>query len=589
MKTKLLCGLWLGMLALAGSALGAPGTNAYDEAGNYTPATFVNGANLGTGFGAWDLWNKLAELGDSTAGGGGNLNSTNGYSFRFMGDGTNGWCNGKRNLSGALQSNDVLSFTFTYNWDGGGRGVDIFCSTGQFANLIHVSGGNSFSVNGAVISTEWSPGAVVAVDITQQASGIQVHLTRTTNGTENLNYTTNILNAEPANGFSLYCGGYSCLPVDNVNYAIFMNNIKVVGEPPKTLTFTGGTWNPSATGDYPFELTRVGAVGDELVLTSSNTNAVTVPAGTNFITGSNTVSFNATVVSLTSGDATIIASNAASGAWAEYTVKPVAPMLSFTDGTWNPAATGDYNFTVERTGAVGDELVLTSSNTNAVTVPAGTNFVTGSNTVSFNATVVSLTAGPATIVASNAASGAWAEYVVTPVAPMLSFTAGTWNPSALGDYTYTVERQGAVGDDLVLSSSAPGVLTVPPAMTFDTGVNALTFTGTVVSLTGGPATIVASNAASGAWAEYVVTPVAPSGQFLGPLSYANTNLTVSTPPGFVPATIFGADCARVDGDWVWQVMTNGVDYTVSGTTNVVIPTAAPAPRRRIIRIDLLPI
>ena len=124
MKAKVLFGWLVGTLALAGSALGAPGVLAYDEAGNYTVTSFTNGSNLGTGFGAWDLWNKAAELGDSTAGGGGDLNSTNGYSFRFMGDGTTNsptsWCNGKRNFDGALQTGDVLSFTFTYNYDGGG-------------------------------------------------------------------------------------------------------------------------------------------------------------------------------------------------------------------------------------------------------------------------------------------------------------------------------------------------------------------------------------------------------------------------------------------------------------------------------------
>ncbi len=419
MKIKLLCGALIGMLALAGSAMGAPGVLAYDEAGNYTIATFVNGSNLGTGFGAWDLWNTPATLGDSTAGGGGNLNSTNGYSFRFMGDGAGGWCNGKRNFSGALQTSDVLSFTFTYNYDGGGRGVDIFCSTGQFANLIDVSGGNTFKVNGTTISTEWSPGAVVNVEITQQAAGIQVHLTRATNGTENLNYTTNILNAEPATGFSLYCGGYTCEPVDNVNYAIFMNDIKIMGEPRMSLTFTGGTWDPATLGNFAFELTREGAVSDEIVLTSSNTNSVTVPASVSFTTGSNTVSFNATVVSLTSGDATILASNVTSGAWATYDVKPVAPSLSFSGGTWDPSAVGAYPFELTRIGGVGDEIALSSTDAAVLTVPASVSFASGAATVSFDVTVVSMTNGNAKVIATNAASGAWAEYDVKPTTPAI--------------------------------------------------------------------------------------------------------------------------------------------------------------------------
>ncbi len=47
-----------------------------------------------------------------------------------MGDGAGGWCNGERPFA-ALQSGDVLSFTFTYNWDGGGRGVDLFPRAGS--------------------------------------------------------------------------------------------------------------------------------------------------------------------------------------------------------------------------------------------------------------------------------------------------------------------------------------------------------------------------------------------------------------------------------------------------------------------------
>jgi hypothetical protein len=319
---------------------------AYDEAGNYTLATFTNGSNLGYGFGAWELWNTLATLGDSTAGGGGDLNSTNGYSFRFMGDGADGWCNGKRNFANALQVSNVLTFTFTYNWDGGGRGVDIFSQSGQFANLINVINPNTFQVNGTTISTDYSPGAVVAVKITQLADGIQMNLTRSVGGVENLYYTTNILSAEPATGVSMYCGGYSCAPEDNVNYAIFMNDLTIRGIVAPALTFTGGTWNPSAVGGYPFELTRAGAVGDEIVLTSSNTNSVTVPPGVTFGAASNKVSFHATVVSLTNGEATILASNVASGAWAEYTVKPFKPANPpIGDLIYNPTSDG-LSFTV---------------------------------------------------------------------------------------------------------------------------------------------------------------------------------------------------------------------------------------------------
>ena len=583
MKTKMLCGLWLGALALAGGAWGAPGTNAYDQAGNYTLATFTNGANLGFGFGAWDLWNTPATLGDSTAGGGGNLNSTNGYSFRFMGDGGGGWCNGKRNFGSALQKDDVLSFTFTYNWDGGGRGVDIFSATGQFANVIDVSGGNTFKVNGTTISTVWSPGAVVAVEITQLTNGVQVHLTRETNGVENLNYTTNILNAQPATGFSLYCGGYSCAPADNVNYAIFMNKIRILGEPPKTLTFTGGTWNPSVVGAYPFELTRSGAVGDAIVLTSSNTNSVTVPASATFAAGSNTVSFNATVVSLTAGEATIVASNVASGAWAEYTVKPVAPTLSFTSGTWNPSATGGYTYTLERSASVGNEIVLTSTASNVLTVAPSVNFTAGTNVLDILATVVSLTNGPATLIASNAATGAWAEYVVTPVGPILSID-GPWLVESLGALTYTLVRTPSVGVNVLLSSSATNVLTVPADLLFGAGSYTSTFPAVAVGY--GAAKIVASNAATGAWAEYNVTVQMPSNPDIGPITFVPGTgaFSFTVPGGFTLSKVQGAGTALVGGDLSWTDLVPDTDYTLTAGVVTILTKAAGAPAQRLVRI-----
>jgi len=237
-------GALMGTLALAGNAWAAPAVQANDEAGNYTLETFINGANLGTGFGVWDIWNTPATLEDSTAGGGGDLNSTNGYSFCFKGDGAGSWCNARRNFAAPLQDGDELTFTFTYNWDGGGRGVDIFCATGQFANLINVQGGNTFQVNGNTISTNYSPGAVVSVKITQEIGAIQMDLTRTVSGETNLTYTTNIVNPDGATGISMYCGGYTCDPGDNNNYAIFMNDLQIFGEDRRSLEFSAGVWNP---------------------------------------------------------------------------------------------------------------------------------------------------------------------------------------------------------------------------------------------------------------------------------------------------------------------------------------------------------
>ena len=242
----------------------------------------------------------------------------------------------------------MLTFTFTYNWDGGGRGVDIFCATGQFANLINVQAGNTFQVNGTTISTEYSPGAVVEVEIAQLAGGIQMNLTRSVSGTNNLTYSTNIVQADAATGVSMYCGGHADArpEVNLVNYAIFMNDLKIVGVLPDTLTFISGTWDPSAVGLYPFTLQRSGNVTDLIVLTSENPAAVTVPPTVTFAAGSNTVTFDVAVVSLTNGEARIVASNAASGVATDYVIKPYKPanppIPSFV---YNPATDG-LSFTI---------------------------------------------------------------------------------------------------------------------------------------------------------------------------------------------------------------------------------------------------
>ncbi|HPT15940.1 MAG TPA: hypothetical protein PK388_01515, partial [Kiritimatiellia bacterium] len=395
---------------LAVAVADLPGVLAADRSGNYTSETFVNGANLGTGFGAWDFWNTPATLGDSTAGGGGDLNDTNGVSFRFMGDGTNGYCNARRNFAEALKAGDVLSFTFTYNWVGGNRGVDINSGNQvKFANLINVGEGNAFSVNEAVISTDYTPGAVVYVEIAQKADGLEVYLTRATNGIVNLAYTTNIAHGAGATSIAMYCGGYSDVPENNVNYAIFMNVLRIVGVEPTRLTFTGGTWDPDAPGDYPFELTRSGAVGDDVVLTSDNPAAVTVPAGATFAAGEDVLAFTATVVSVTSGSAKIVASNVASGAWAEYNVHPIAPDLGI-DGPWQVYGLGAVQYTLTRIGAVGDEIALSSSDTNVLTVAPTATYGAGETSITFFAT--GMTYGAATLYATDAVSGATADFTV---------------------------------------------------------------------------------------------------------------------------------------------------------------------------------
>jgi hypothetical protein len=227
-------------------------------------------------------------------------------------------------------------------------------------------------------------------------------------------------------------------------------------------------------------------VGNDLVLTSDNEAAVTVTNAVQFDEGLDAVSFNVTVLSLTNGDATIVASNTETGVWAEYTVRPQLPTLTFTAGTWDPTATGEYEFELTRGGStVDDDIVLTSDNEAAVTVPPSISFDPGASTVRFFVTVVSLSAGEATIVASNEASGAWADYTIRPQQPTegpsigpITFDVGT------GDFSFGIpdgyDLGTVYGADLVPNAAQDWdwvALVLDTDYTVDPGTGVVTILG----------------------------------------------------------------------------------------------------------------
>ena len=147
-------------------------------------------------------------------------------------------------------------------------------------------------------------------------------------------------------------------------------------------------------------------------------------------------------------------------------------------------------------------------------------------------------------------------------------------------------RSGDVTDAIVLSSSNPSALTVPASVNFAAGSNTVTFMATVVSLTNGSSTIIASNTATGVWAEYNVHPhVSTEGPDFGSdLHLVAGDLVFTIPAGYTLYSIEGADCALVSGDWVWQTL-EGTDYQVDGNQVTVFSEAGG---RLVIRIRLTP-
>ena len=121
--------------------------------------------------------------------------------------------------------------------------------------------------------------------------------------------------------------------------------------------------------------------------------------------------------------------------------------------------------------------------------------------------------------------------------PALSFTDGVANPSALGDIAFTLTRGTNVGDSITLSSDNTNAVTVPESATFAAGETTVTFTGTVVSLVSGSATITATDGtASDSFVVNIPTPAlsisGPSGVILG-----TTNTYTVTRTGFATNSI----------------------------------------------------
>ena len=183
-------------------------------------------------------------------------------------------------------------------------------------------------------------------------------------------------------------------------------------------------------------------------------------------------------------------------------------------GTWNPATTGDYEFTVTRNDpGIGDVIQLSVDNALAASVPASVTFGAGLNDATFNVTILSLTDGDVTVTADDAVSGDSAEYTIRMPGLLLSGDAQVY---AAGPVTYTLTRFNNIGATVNLQSTNPAVMTVPATASFAGENQDTTFTATAVAE--GQTTIVATDPVSGVRAEYNVTFTAAALELAGPVS-----------------------------------------------------------------------
>ena len=352
---------WLGLALAAVMACAGAATQstadvlAEDSAANYTAETFVSGANLGSGFGAWEFWNAAPILADSTAGVCGDINSENGVSFRFAQDGVDdhwGYCNGYRGFD-ALNPGDVLTFRFTCAYCGGNRGLDLFANGGhsdddKIANVINLSGDNEYSVNGVVIANNWAPHAVSEVTVSQLEDGIEIAIKRTSTeeGVEDLEYSTKVETSSRLTGIGLYAGGWDWNDgVDVENYAFYVNDLKIEGVPPADTLKLEGPWAVTkASAELEFTLTRKSTDGDlEVALTSSYPEFAAVPDTVTIPDGASSVTFVVTAAVQGNGNVAAIKASAEGIAGDSFEVK--GP--SYSCNPWDEGVEDPWNVDVD--------------------------------------------------------------------------------------------------------------------------------------------------------------------------------------------------------------------------------------------------
>ena len=352
---------WLGLALAAAMACTGAATQstadvlAEDSAANYTAETFVSGANLGSGFGAWEFWNAAPTLADSTAGLCGDINSENGVSFRFAQDGVEdhyGYCNGYRGFD-ALNPGDVLTFRFTCAYCGGNRGLDLFANGGhddsdKIANVINLSGDNEYSVNGVVIANNWAPHAGSEVTVSQLEDGIEIAIKRTSTeeGVEDLEYSTKVETTSKLTGIGLYAGGWEWNDgADVENYAFYVNDLKIEGIPPADTLKLEGPWAVTkASAELEFTLTRKSTDGDlEVALTSSYPEFAAVPDTVTIPDGESSVTFVVTAAVQGNGNVAAIKASAEGIAGDSFEVK--GP--SYSCNPWDEGVEDPWNVDVD--------------------------------------------------------------------------------------------------------------------------------------------------------------------------------------------------------------------------------------------------
>jgi trimeric autotransporter adhesin len=298
---------------------------------------------------------------------------------------------------------------------------------------------------------------------------------------------------------------------------------------PGSLTVTTGS-----TGNLTLNLSGPAPAGLTASLSSTNTGAATVPATVTFTTGATSV--NVPVTGVAAGSATIAASTPGFGnASASVTVAAPAIILP-ANVTLQPGQQVNFPVTLSSPAPAGGVFItLTSSDTSKVTVSPMNVFIAEGGTGSTQPNVTGGNLGSATITATASGFAPASTLVTVSSGAALSLSPGnlTIAGTATQNLTLTLPAPAPPGGQTVnLSSSNPGVATVPASVTVNQ--SATTASVPVTGVAPGSTTITASAAGfTPANATVTVTGaspiILPANVMLAPGDTVNFPVTLAAP------------------------------------------------------------
>jgi len=224
--------------------------------------------------------------------------------------------------------------------------------------------------------------------------------------------------------------------------------------------------------------------GFAVALSSSNAGAAPVPASVTVPAGSTTVSFTV-ATNRVAADANVTLTASAAGVTRTAALTVLSPDVSAVTLSTSSAAASSVvsgnTVTLDSAAPTGGfPVALTSSNTAAATVPASITVPAGATSASFSITALAVTTTQTvTITATTGATSRTATLsVVAPTASLSSLTLGAASVkggSGVAVNTVALTAADPDGGTIALSSSHPGVVSVPASVNIPAGGTSASF------------------------------------------------------------------------------------------------------------------